>query len=117
MPTITAANEDRGLRLDALIALKLEEAGITRSRAQKLIEEGAVNYLGSSNSAIKKNYIVRAGDSFEVKLPQAEETELKAEAIPLDIVYEDKDLIVINKPKAWLSTRRQGITAEPLLTP
>jgi 23S rRNA pseudouridine1911/1915/1917 synthase len=102
MPTITAANEDAGLRLDAFIALRLEEEGITRSRAQKLIEEGAVSYIGSSKSALRKNYIVKTGESFEVNLPQAEETELRAEDIPLDIVYEDKDLIVINKPKGMV---------------
>ncbi|NMA37656.1 MAG: RluA family pseudouridine synthase, partial [Papillibacter sp.] len=102
MPMITAANEDAGLRLDAFIALRLEEEGITRSRAQKLIEEGAVSYIGSSKSALRKNYIVKTGESFEVNLPQAEETELRAEDIPLDIVYEDKDLIVINKPKGMV---------------
>lgn len=102
MPMITAANEDAGLRLDAFIALRLEEEGITRSRAQKLIEEGAVSYIGSSKSALRKNYIVKSGESFEVNLPQAEETELRAEDVPLDIVYEDKDLIVINKPKGMV---------------
>ncbi len=98
--TVTAANGDAGLRLDALISLKLD--GVTRTRAQGLIEEGAVCFAADSEPVRKKNYRVCEGDSFAVILPEAGETQLTAENIPLDIVYEDSDLIVINKPKGMV---------------
>ncbi len=72
---------------------------LTRSAAQRLIEDGAV-LLGGK--AVKKNYKCAAGDSFEVLLPEAEDTELIAQDIPLDVVYEDGDLIVINKPRGMV---------------
>ena len=68
----------------------------SRSAAQKLIENDAVKVNGI---IISKNYKVRLGDKITVQVPEAKELEVKAENIPLDIRYEDSDLLVVNKPK------------------
>ena len=82
-----------GARLDAFLADKTE---LTRSAAVRLIENGHV--LVNGRREVKK-YKMRATDSVTVQLPEAEPTEAEAENIPLDIVYEDGDIVVINKPK------------------
>ena len=91
---VTIVAEESGDRVDALLARSIDS--LTRSAAQRLIEDGAV-LLGGK--AVKKNYKCAAGDRFEVLLAEAEETELVAQDIPLDVVYEDEDVIVVNKPK------------------
>ena len=93
--TITA--KESGDRIDALLAREIE--GLSRSAAQRLISEGRVR-LG--NATIKKNYVCAAGDSFRVTLPQAEEPPLVAQDIPLQVVYEDADVIVIDKPRGMV---------------
>ncbi|MBQ7060149.1 MAG: RluA family pseudouridine synthase [Clostridia bacterium] len=85
------AEEDCG-RLDAFIS---EKTGLTRSRAEKLIKSGAVLVDGKPRKA---GFSVRAGSKVSVTLPPPEPTELIAEDIPLDIVYQDADIAVINKP-------------------
>ena len=83
-----------GERLDAYLARAAE--GMTRSAAQRLIEEGCVLRNGKPG---KKNDKLNPGDRIEVSLPEVKETEIVPTDIPLDIVYEDEDVIVINKPK------------------
>ena len=83
-----------GERLDAYLARAAE--GMTRSAAQRLIEEGCVLRNGKP---AKKNDKLNPGDRIEVSLPEVKETEIVPTDIPLDIVYEDEDVIVINKPK------------------
>ncbi len=68
----------------------------SRSAAQKLIDSDAVKVNGI---IVTKNYKVRLGDKITVQVPEARELEIKAENIPLDIRYEDSDLLVVNKPK------------------
>ena len=85
-----------GARLDAFLADKTE---LTRSAAVRLIENGHV--LVNGRREVKK-YKMRATDSVAVQLPEAEPTEAEAENIPLDIVYEDGDIVVINKPKGMV---------------
>lgn len=68
----------------------------SRSAAQKLIESDAVRVNGI---IVSKNYKVRLADKITVQVPEARELEIKAENIPLDIRYEDSDLLVVNKPK------------------
>ena len=68
----------------------------SRSAAQKLIESDAVKVNGI---IVSKNYKVRLNDKITVQVPEARELEIKAENIPLDIIYEDSDLLVVNKPK------------------
>ena len=94
---VTIVAEESGDRVDALLARSIDS--LTRSAAQRLIEDGAV-LLGGK--AVKKNYKCAAGDRFEVLLPEAEETELVAQDIPLDVVYEDGDVIVVNKPRGMV---------------
>ncbi len=86
--------EESGDRVDALLARHME--ALSRSTVQRLIEEGRVLRAGQP---VKKNVRVEAGDRFELYLPEAAETPLLPQDIPLDIVYEDGDLIVVNKPR------------------
>ncbi len=87
---------DAGARLDAYVS---SAADISRSAAAKLIEEGAVTVFGRS---MPKKYSVKAGDDVEVTIPECEECEAAAENIPLDVVYEDEYIIVINKPSGMV---------------
>ncbi len=91
---LTAEAEDAGARLDAFLADSLED--LSRSRAQQLIEDGLVTLEGA---AVKKNHRVSAGERFRAEIPEPEALELMPENIPLDIVFEDDDLIVLVKPK------------------
>lgn len=94
---ITVIAQESGDRVDALLACSIE--GLTRSAAQRLIDEGCVLLRGKP---IKKNYRCAAGDEFCVSMPEPEDVELKPQDIPLDIVYEDDDVIVVNKPRGMV---------------
>ena len=96
MSTLTLAvpPEDAGGRVDAWLAGRQES--LTRSAAARLLEEGQVTCEGKP---LPKNYRLRGGETVQLTLPEPEETELLAQDIPLDVVYEDEDVIVINKPK------------------
>ena len=83
-----------GERLDAFVARICPE--LTRSAAQKLIEQGAVTRNGKPG---KKNDKLNVGDEISVTIPEPKEVDIVARDIPLDIVYEDEDVVVINKPK------------------
>ena len=89
--------EESGERIDALLARNLEE--LSRSAVQRLIEQGAVSLHGRP---VKKNYKCAAGDCFQIILPEAEDVPLIAQELPLDIVYEDEDLVVINKARGMV---------------
>ena len=90
------SEESAGMRLDAWLAA---EADITRSAAARLIEGGRVKLNGIS---APKKYTVRAGDEAELDIPEPEVMEAVAEDIPLDVVYEDEYIIVINKPSGMV---------------
>ena len=92
--TLITTETDAGTRLDAYLAANLEAT--TRSGAVKLIESGQVSVGGKVPA---KNYKLRSGETVEVTLPDPEAIELVAQDIPLDIVYEDSDVIVVNTPK------------------
>ena len=81
-------------RLDAFLARSVE--GLTRSGAQKLLEEGCVLRNGKTG---KKNDKLNIGDTVDVTMPEPKEVDIQPKEIPLDIVYEDEDVLVINKPK------------------
>ncbi|MEE0952690.1 MAG: RluA family pseudouridine synthase, partial [Ruminococcus sp.] len=89
--------ESAGVRLDKFLA----DAGLelSRSMAVTLIENGNVTVNGKPCSKKQK---LSAGDTVDVTVPDAEPYEAKAEQIPLDIVYEDADLLVVNKPKGMV---------------
>ena len=89
-------SEKSGTRLDVLVA---ELANVSRSAAAKLIESGDVTVNGAP---VSKKHQPKDGDEVEINLPEAEEYEVEAEDIPLDVIYEDSDLIVINKPSGMV---------------
>lgn len=91
---ILVTARESGERIDALLARTVD--GLSRSAAQKLLEDGCVTMAGIP---LRKNYKCTAGDCFVLRLPALEETPLIAQNIPLDVVYEDEDLIVVNKPR------------------
>ena len=89
--------EESGDRIDALLARNIGD--LSRSAAQRLLEEGMVRLRGEP---VRKNYRCAAGDAFAVSLPEAEEIPLLAQDIPLDVVFEDDDVIVVNKPRGMV---------------
>ena len=97
MERLIFTNENAGERIDALLPRITPE--LTRSAAQRLVESGAVLVNGAP---VKKNYRSAVGDVIELTLPDPEETELVPQDIPLDVVYEDEDVIVVNKPRGMV---------------
>ena len=83
-----------GERLDAFLART--GGSISRSAAQKLMESGCVTVNGKPG---KKNDRLKVGDTVSVELPEAQPVDIAPKEMPLDIVYEDEDVLVINKPK------------------
>ena len=90
--------EENGKRLDVYIASKDEET--TRSSAQRQIEQG--NVVVNGKKITKVSYKIAKGDNITVEEQEPVEIELKAQDIPVDIIYEDKDIIVVNKPKGMV---------------
>lgn len=88
--------KDAGVRLDVYVA---ERENLTRSASAKLIESGMVTVNGS---AVSKNYRLREGDEVITEIPEPEPDRAEPENIPLNIVYEDSDLLVVNKPKGMV---------------
>lgn len=95
--TFKVEEEYKGLRLDKFLSAQLPE--ISRSAIAGLIEKDAVEV---NNNIFLKNYKLRTGDIVTIEIPDPVEYEAKAENIPLDIVYEDSDLLVVNKPKGMV---------------
>lgn len=95
--TYTVIATESGERIDALLAQGLEN--VTRSQAVRLIEAGVVTLRCEP---LKKNHRVSAGDVYVVEIPEPEETSLEPENIPLDVVFEDADVIVVNKPRGMV---------------
>lgn len=89
---------DQGTRIDKYLSKELPEC--SRSFLQKLIETGQVQI--NSSVSVKSNYKVNAGDVITLEIPKAVEPEITAENIPLDILYEDSHLLVVNKPKGMV---------------
>ena len=89
--------ESCGERIDVFLAR--EASGLTRSSAQRLLEQGLVTLRGLP---LKKNAKTEAGALYCVTLPEVREVEIAAQEIPLDVVYEDADVLVINKPKGMV---------------
>jgi 23S rRNA pseudouridine1911/1915/1917 synthase len=96
MIDIEVYDEDIGKRLDVFIS---EREDITRAFTQKLIEDGNVLVLGVPKS---KNYKIRKNDIISIDYPPPKECEAAPEDIPVDIVYEDEDIIVVNKPRGMV---------------
>lgn len=96
--TVTASAEDSGTRLDAFIGYNTDE--LSRSYAVRLIEKGLVSVNGTP--AASKKQSVSEGDIIEIDLPEPEPLAVTAENIPIEIVYEDDDVAVINKPRGMV---------------
>lgn len=96
LETVTAEAEDAGTRADVFLSAKL---GVSRSNMQKLLEDGRVK---RGEKIIKANYKVRAGEMFVVDIPEPEPIEAVPENIPLDIIYEDDDVVVLNKARGMV---------------
>lgn len=89
--------EDSDLRLDRFVAQRIPE--LTRSHAQKLAESGEILLQGT---ALKASYKVKTGDEILVRIPELKEPDILPEAIPLSIVYEDADMLVVDKPQGMV---------------
>lgn len=89
--------EKGGERIDKYLSEQLEE--MTRSHIQKLIKENMVRVNGM---AVKSNFKLSASDQIEVEIPELKEPDILPENIPLDILYEDQDILVVNKPKGMV---------------
>ena len=95
--TLIISEENSNVRLDKLLAEQME--GMTRSAIQGIIESGNVTVNGTKCS---KNTKANVGDIVEVVLPEVRVLDVQAQDIPLDVVYEDADLLVVNKPKGMV---------------
>ena len=89
--------EDSKIRIDKYITDNVTD--LTRSYIQKLIEDGLVLVNGKQ---IKSNYKVSEGEQITVEIPPPIDLNIEPEEIPLDIIYEDKDIIIINKGKGMV---------------
>ena len=89
-------SEDIGKRIDKFVA---EREELTRSAIQKYIENQNITVNGAK---VTKSYALREGDKVEIIIPEPVDVAIAAEDIPLEIVYEDSDLLVVNKPKGMV---------------
>ena len=100
MPTqhsLCVTDDNNGVRIDKVLSEEFPD--ISRSFIQKLIKDEKITVNGKT---IKSNYKTAASDMINIEIPDAVETDILPENIPLDIVYEDEDIIVINKPKGMV---------------
>ncbi|MEA4920848.1 MAG: RluA family pseudouridine synthase [Clostridiaceae bacterium] len=94
---IVISKEEAGLRLDSFLSDNMEE--LSRNRVQALCSEGRILINGGS---AKKNQRLKQGDTVTVDIPEPTSAEIKPQDIPLDIVYEDQSILIINKPKGMV---------------
>ena len=94
---VNVREEDFGKRLDVVVCDLQGE--ISRNTVQRLIDEENIKVNGKR---VKASYRVQLNDRIEISVPDAKEVDIRAEDIPLDIIYEDDDIIVINKPKGMV---------------
>lgn len=108
--TITVPEEGQGERLDAFLAATLTE--LTRSAAQRLIEQGRITIDGK---LLRSSYKLSAGEEITISIPPPEPSIATPEDMPLDILYEDSDLIVVNKPAGLTVHPGAGISSGTLV--
>ena len=94
--TLTPSEADKGKRLDAYIG---EVTDLSRSYAQNLIEDGLVSVSGRK---VAKKYKIKAGETIMISIPEAKPIDAAPEDIPIDIIYEDEDVIVVEKPRGMV---------------
>jgi len=95
MDKLTFISEENNIRIDKYIQIE----NMTRAQVQKLIDEGNVTVNGK---VVKTSYKLKSGDEITVVVPDPVELDVKAENIPLDIVFEDEHMLVINKPQGMV---------------
>ncbi len=93
---LTITENEAGQRADVVLAAMLE---LTRSNMQKLLDEGRAV---KGSKVIKSNYKVKLGDEIIVTLPEPQPLDVQPENIPLDIIYEDEDIVVVNKARGMV---------------
>lgn len=100
MSNFIVTQEHMGIRIDKYISgLEELDSSLSRTRIQSLIKEGNITVNGVP---VKSNYKTAFNDSIEIQLPELTEPVIEAQNIPLDIIYEDSDIIVVNKPKGMV---------------
>jgi 23S rRNA pseudouridine1911/1915/1917 synthase len=104
--SLRVSEEEAGARLDAYLAAHME--GWSRSRIQRLIEDGDVLVAGRA-AGLKSSYKLRQDDEIEVELAPNAPSEFAPENIPLDVVYEDDELLVVNKPAGMVVHPAAGV--------
>ena len=109
MVNLSVADSDEGIRLDAYLATQIE--GWSRARLQRLIDDQDVLVNGK---AVKPSYKLRVGDEIEVELTPAPSASFEPENIPVEVVYEDDDLIVVNKPAGMVVHPAAGVISGTL---
>jgi 23S rRNA pseudouridine1911/1915/1917 synthase len=108
--TFAVSEEDAGVRLDRFLATRAGE--LSRTRIQELIAEGCVSVNGVLT---KPSHRVEAGEQVEVEVPQPDGPGVAPEAIPLDVLYEDDELIAINKPAGMTVHAGAGVASGTLV--
>jgi 23S rRNA pseudouridine1911/1915/1917 synthase len=104
-----AAPEDEDARLDVFLAARIE--GLSRTAVKRLADDGDVLVEGRP---AKPSYKLRAGERVEVELPAPPASELSAEDIPLEVVFEDEDVVVVNKPAGMVVHPAAGVSSGTL---
>ena len=102
--------EAQGVRIDKFLSEACD--GLSRSYLQKLLKSELVEV---DKRTVKNSYKLSAGDRIEFEVPEAAEPEIKAEDIPLDIIYEDSDIILVNKPKGMVVHPAAGHYSQTLV--
>ncbi len=97
-------------RLDHYVALKIDK--LSRSYVKKLIDEGLVLV---NEATSKSSYLVKQGDNIQINIPEPKKIEAIAEDLPIDIIYEDDDLVVVNKPQDMVVHPAYGNTSGTLV--
>ncbi len=107
---VITTNRDGHQRLDVYLSRK--DLNLSRSWIQKLISSGKIRVNGS---VVKPSYKIRTGDRIEVTIPKPRPLKIDPEKIPLNILYEDRDLIVVNKPRGMVVHPGAGISSGTLV--
>lgn len=98
--TFAIEDDEIGLRIDQYLADALE--GVSRSQVQKWMSQGRITSQKSKGNPLKKNYTLERGDVITVQVPEPEILDIKPENLPIDIVYEDDQVLVVNKPQGMV---------------
>lgn len=107
---ILSVTDGAGERLDAFITARISD--LTRSAVGRLIDEGRITVNGSPTKA---SYKVRPGDEIRIEIPPPAPADIAAEEIPLEIIYEDSDIVVVNKPRGMTTHPAPGALAGTLV--